>query len=72
MVQSYGVADHDYASESLERQDATAASPLLGDTAHGNSKQRHGASEHGGGHATIASCVGNLCNTIMGERSHFD
>lgn len=68
MVQSYGVAaDRDYVTETIERHDATAVSPLLGDGAQGNNKQRQGASEYGGGHASIPSCVGNLCNTIMGE-----
>lgn len=68
MVQSYGVAaDRDSTTEALERQDATAASPLLGGAAQGNNKQREGASGYHGGHASILSCVGNLCNTIMGE-----
>lgn len=71
MVQSYGVVttDHHHDSEAAERLNATAASPLLGHSANGNGQQRHGASKNDGGHASMASCVGNLCNTIMGERS---
>lgn len=68
MVQSYGVvADHDYAPE--ERQGSTAASPLLGASVHRSDNQNHEDGGYDGGHASISSCVGNLCNTIMGKRS---
>ncbi|KAF8586472.1 hypothetical protein K439DRAFT_1556146 [Ramaria rubella] len=67
MVQLYGAAaDRDYPpAGASDRQDASATSPLLGEAAHMNGKQ---GSAHGqpGGHASIPSCVGNLCNTIMG------
>jgi hypothetical protein len=70
MVRSYGVtADPDNATEALERQNPTATSPLLGGAAHRNiGLSHHGATGYNGGHASIASCVGNLCNTIMGKR----
>ncbi|KIJ55723.1 hypothetical protein M422DRAFT_151672 [Sphaerobolus stellatus SS14] len=69
MVQTYGVAtQRDYGDADVN-ESANATSPLLG----GPNGKRVDGEERGneegllhGGHAAIASCVSNLCNTIMG------
>ncbi|GJJ12130.1 hypothetical protein Clacol_006371 [Clathrus columnatus] len=58
---SYGVATQDYIAPDAS-DNTSATSPLL------RTGDRERIEEHrtDGGHASIMSCVGNLCNTIMG------
>ncbi|KAF8519006.1 transmembrane amino acid transporter protein-domain-containing protein [Hysterangium stoloniferum] len=71
MVQTYGVAaDRDSASTAVESSAAsTINTPLLVSGGQESVEQGGEAAGIRGGHATIPSSVGNLCNTIMGEQN---
>lgn len=61
MVQPYGATD--YSGVDVEARDDTASedTSLLGIVSIGKKRAKQE------GHATIASCIGNLANTIVGS-----
>lgn len=63
---SYGIATRDYVV-SDPSENATATLPLLRGDNHRGSTDSECRTD--GGHASIASCVGNLTNTIIGQYS---
>jgi hypothetical protein len=65
MVQLYGTTD--YSGVDVEARDDTASedTSLLGAASVGKKRTKRE------GHATIASCIGNLANTIVGSGERY-